>query len=298
MKDLLDGNLKTPTQFYREILEALQAGGMGLTSDIDGTLSPIAASPSESFVPEGVRTALEKLHASGKLKLVAMISGRSPIDGRRLVGLPQLFYLGNHGMEALEPNRDNPVPAPPVVRYKPLVAAALDFTRHKLLALPADHFGFSGESTTPPGQEAALLFEDKGLTASIHYRLCPNPVLARQAVVSAVQEACTNTGLIISEGRMVVEIRPPVEINKGTALYDLSRQYGLKSLVFLGDDLTDVDAFLALRKLEQEGGGFQKGFAIGVKSPEMNPKVHESADFLVDGVPGVQAFLTWLAEQV
>ena len=56
-----------------------------------------------------------------------------------------------------------------------------------------------------------------------------------------------------------------------------------------------MDAFLALRKLEQTDEKFKRGFAVGVSSPEMNPKVRDAADFLVDGVGGVEEFLTWLA---
>ncbi len=276
----------------------MRAGGLGLSSDIDGTLSPIAGSPSESFVPEGVRAALNKLHASGQLKLMALVSGRSPLDGRRLVGLPQLLYMGNHGLEALEPYAGNPIPAPSVVQFQPLVTAALDLTRQKLLAQPAQAFGFSSEEARKLAWEDALLFEDKGLTASVHYRRCPDPDLARLVVLEAVQAACANTGLIISEGRMVIEIRPPVAINKGTALEALAQRYDLASLIFIGDELTDVDAFLALRRLEQAGGKFRQGFAIGVRSPEMNKAVLENADWLVDGVGGVEDFLNWLVSQL
>lgn len=295
---LIESKNKSEARIYQEILAAVRAGNIGLTSDIDGTLSPIALTPSESFVPEEVKAALEKIHASGKFKLVAMVSGRSSLDGRRLVGLPQLLYLGNHGMEALNPHGENPVLAEPVVMYKPLVGAALDFTRQNLLAHPAQDFGFNSQDTSSVGWENALHFEDKGITASIHYRLCPDPDLARQTILAEVRAVCANTGLVITEGRLVVEIRPPVVINKGTVLEDLALQYGLESLIFLGDDLTDVDAFLALRKLEQMGGKFKQGFSIGVLSPEMNPKVRDTADYMVDGVSGVAAFLNWLVAQL
>lgn len=295
---MVEINNNPKMEIHEAVLAAVEAGNIGLASDIDGTLSPIAPTPSDSFVPVGVRAALEKIQASGKFKLVSMVSGRSPLDGRRLVGLPELLYLGNHGMEMLEPNGDNPVPAEPVVKYKPLVAAALDMTHQRLLAHPAQDFGFSDEEATKPDWVTALLFEDKGLTASIHYRLCPDPALARQTVLAELRAATENTGLIITEGRLVAEIRPPVVINKGTAVEDLARHYGLESMIFLGDDLTDVDAFLALRKLEQSQGKFKRGFAVGVSSPEMNTKVRDTADFLVDGVGGVEEFLTWLAARL
>ncbi len=281
------------TAVFQRIVAAIQAGNAGLTSDIDGTLSPIAATPSESFVPEGVRTALEKLYASGKFKVMALVSGRSPLDGRGLVKLPQLLYLGNHGMERLEPNADNPVPAEAVVKYKPLVGAAQDQARRNLLAHPPQDFGFSRGAG--PEWVNSLLFEDKGLTASVHYRRCPDPEMARQVALAEIRAVTANTGLVITEGRLVLEIRPPVTINKGTALVDLALRYGLETLIFMGDDLTDVDGFLALRKLEQAGGAFKQGFAIGVTSPEMNPKVRETADTLVNGVDGVEDFLNKLA---
>lgn len=284
------------TAVFQRIVTAIRAGNAGLTSDIDGTLSPIAATPSESFVPEGVRAALEKLYATGKFKLMAMVSGRSPLDGRGLVRLPQMLYLGNHGMEILEPHGDNPVPAEAVVKYKPLVRAALDLARRNLLAHPPQDFGFAAEAG--PEWVNALLFEDKGLTASVHYRLCPDPELARQVALTEIRAATANTGLIITEGRLVLEIRPPVAINKGTALVDLALHYGLETLIFIGDDLTDVDGFLALRKLELAGGTFKQGFAVGVTSPEMNPKVRETADILVEGVRGVEDFLNGLAARL
>ena len=215
---MVETNNKPETEIYQAILAAVEAGNIGLTSDIDGTLSPIAPTPAESFVPVGVRAALEKIQASGKFKLVGMVSGRSPLDGRQLVGLPQLIYLGNHGMELLEPGADNPTPAESVVKYKPLVTAALDRTRERLLAHPAQDFGFNDEDAVKPEWMTALLFEDKGLTASIHYRLCPDPDLAQQTVLAEIKAATANTGLIITEGRLVAEIRPPVVINKGTAM--------------------------------------------------------------------------------
>lgn len=277
------------TEIFRRIVGAVRTGNAGLTSDIDGTLAPIALTPSDSYVPEEVRTALEKLYTTGKFKLMAMVSGRSPLDGLGLVKLPQLLYLGNHGMERLEPNGANPVPAEAVLKYQPLVVAALDLVHRSLAAHPPQDFGFPADAG--PEWLNSLLFEDKTLTASIHYRLCPVPELARQTVLAEIKTATANTGLIITEGRQVLEIRPPVDINKGTALMDLALEFGLESLIFLGDDLTDVDGFLALRKLEMAGGSFKEGFAIGVTSPEMNPKVRETADALVDGVGGVAAFL-------
>lgn len=284
------------SEVFRRIVAAVRAGKAGLTSDIDGTLAPIALTPSEAFVPEGIRTALARLLATGKFALVALVSGRSPLDGRGLVGLPQLLYLGNHGMEMLPPGGDNPEPAEAVVKYKPLVAAALDLVHQNLLAHSPADFGFAPD--TGSDWANALLFEDKGLTASIHYRLCPDPALARQTALAEIRAATLNTGLVITEGRLVLEIRPPVDINKGTALVDLAVQYGLETLIFMGDDLTDVDGFLALRKLEQSLETFKQGFAIGVTSPEMNPKVRETADLLVDGVDGVADFLNRLADHL
>lgn len=283
------------TDLQKEMLRLLEVGQIGLATDIDGTLSPIAATPAAAVVPARCRLALQTLQKSGRFAVIAALSGRAAENARDMVKLPELLYLGNHGMESLLPGETTSRPVEEVVPYQPLISTVLETVRHKLLH----------SLNTSTGQEAwqqKVLFEDKGVTASIHYRLCPDPVLARETILHYLNESLGNSGLKVSEGRMVIELRPPVEVNKGTALVALAKSYQLKSLVFLGDDLTDVDGFRALHNLQEKvssnGSAAFRGIAIGVRNPEMATIMAETADFLVEGVAGVGDFLEWLAATV
>ncbi len=111
--------------------------------------------------------------------------------------------------------------------------------------------------------------EDKGTVISIHYRSSPQPAAARQAILEASKRVLPQDGLIIAEGKMVVEVRPPLAIDKGTVVRDLVREHGLRGIVYLGDDLTDVDAFRAVRELREEGEvlGLTAGVA-GAEAPD------------------------------
>lgn len=303
------------SELYRETLELFKAGKVGLVTDIDGTLSPIAATPDQAFVSEECRAALLKLAENGWFEVVAVVSGRSAKAARELVGLPQLVYLGNHGLELLEPGIEEPSAVRAAQAYQPLISSALETVKYKVLQ--------NGKAIEDSEEWLhQLIFEDKGVSASIHYRLCNNPGLARQIILQQLNEVARQTGLQLSEGRMVIELRPPVRINKGTALVDLVETYQLAGLVFIGDDLTDVEGFRAIRRLELEShhhlppapsfnfnnsslpsstapaqSWHFKGLAVGVQSPEMPAILTETADYLMEGVGGVEQYFLWLGTQ-
>jgi trehalose 6-phosphate phosphatase len=90
----------------------------------------------------------------------------------------------------------------------------------------------------------------------------------------------------------VFELRPPVDINKGTVLAQLVRQHALNAAVFLGDDTTDADALAVARRLRRDGTCYTVG--IGVASAHTPPSVHENADLLLPDVQAVESFLDWL----
>lgn len=281
-----EGNHK----LQEEVLNLLAAGKIGLATDVDGTLSPIAETPAGAIVPARCRATLQTLAQSGRFAVVAVISGRMAEEACEMVKVPELLYLGNHGMELLRPGNSAAEPVKAAVPYQPFIASVLETVRHKLVT-PGDKEGW----------QQNILFENKGVTASIHYRRCPDPDFARQQILQTVQESLGSSGLKISEGRMVIELRPPVAINKGTAMLDLADLFSLQSLIFLGDDLTDVDGFRALHLLEKDRASHSPGFrgvGIGVYNAEMSPLLAENADYLVDGVTGVGDFLEWLAKTV
>ena len=208
--------------------------------DVDGALAPIVPRPEDARVPPETQAELWRLH--GRYALVACVSGRAGADARRVVGVPELVYVGNHGLE-----RD---------------PAAEHWTER------LERFM---ESVSWPE------VEDKGLTASLHYRNAPNQEHARNELEEIAARA-REAGFVARFGRKVLELLPPIEANKGTAVRGLLAQYGLQRALYAGDDTTDLDAFRALDPLEL-------GIRVAVASPEGPPELEEAADLVVDGPP-------------
>ena len=254
----------------------------GLLTDIDGTISPIAPTPAAAQVTPNARRELQQL--ARRLDLVAAISGRAATDAAALVGLPELIYIGNHGLEIWQDGQAAPVPE--AVEYAAAVNALLSSAQERMAR--QDGGRDTQAQSLPPG----ILFENKGVTASIHYRLADDPAQAEAALGALLQALAAQHGLVITQGRMVWEIRPPLAINKGTAARRLVQQHGLRSAIFLGDDRTDADAFRVLRELRAQGDCAT--LSVGVTAPETPSIVRELADVMVDGVAGVEAFLAQL----
>jgi trehalose-phosphatase len=197
--------------------------------DVDGTLAPIAPRPEDAFVPAPTRDAVAAL-AAARDTHVALVSGRGAEDARRLVGVDGVWAIGNHGLETIDPDG--------VLSIDERVAAwegALQSVRASAAEAVA----------AAPGARV----EDKGATLSIHYRLAD----ARDVphLESAIAAAAGRVGLRVTRGRRVIEVRPPLAVDKGTAVLALARRLGATersaSILFAGDDTTDEDAMEALR---------------------------------------------------
>ena len=201
--------------------------------DVDGTLAPIARTPQAAVVPPATRETLDKLVRLPRVS-VALVSGRSAEDALRLVSIKGVWILGNHGLEMREPNG--------VVITN---AAAQD---HAQSIDEAARQLADVERSTP-----GALVENKRLTLSVHYRLV-RPAEA-SAVVARAREVASRLGLRVTEGKKIVELRPPVDVNKGTAAVAFAERVGAigerGSTLYAGDDLTDEDAFDALRTSSQ-----------------------------------------------
>ena len=217
------------------------------------------------------RAALDAL--TSRLALAAVVSGRDVLKAREMVGLEGVVYVGNHGLERWQEGGVRV--AEEAAQYAPLVQEVVEALRRGLDA---------------PG----LIIEDKGVTASVHYRLSANPDGAREAILSFLAGVSSADGLRITEGKMVVEIRPPVSINKGISVERLVGEHGLRGVIYLGDDVTDVDAFRAVRALSAQGRC--RGLALGVVGAETPPEVEQEADYVLRGVPEVEELLRSLAE--
>lgn len=256
-------------------LTVLRQAPSGLITDIDGTISAIAARPTEALVDEHARKALRRLAA--RLAVVAVVTGRSAAVGETMVAVPGLIYVGNHGMERIENG---------VAWHHPGALASADAMSAAL--------GEIGTEATAAGIDKGLVIEDKRLSGSIHYRLAPNPIPTRDLLLRWANEAAARHGLLVTEGRLIVELRPRVLVNKGTAVRHIAEKYGLRGLVFLGDDLTDVDAFREVRLLREEGR--LDGLRVAVTGAETQPEVFAESDVTVPGVPATLALLTSVAD--
>ena len=240
-------------------------------TDVDGTISEIVPTPDEAMVTESMQNALIKLHE--KFQLVAVVSGRSVLNAREMVGVEGLLYVGNHGMEFLKNNHLSMDPQ--VEKYLPQIKK----TGKKIK---------EGDLSRING----LIFEDKGICYSIHYRCSHSPENVREKILNTLQKDPECKNLNISEGRRLVELKPPVNCDKGTILHGVIDQYNLKKIIYLGDDITDSDAFNKLKELENEGK--IEGAGILVRSSEIPSYVKKHSSFFVNDVDEVLKFFQWL----
>ncbi len=242
----------------------------GLLTDVDGTLSPIVDRPEAAEITPRSKILLTTLQAY--LPLVAVISGRAAADVQARVGIPGIVYAGNHGLERWQNGQAEASDA--VKAFRPAMQTVLN--------------GLSHFEQTHPG----VMLEDKGVSLSVHYRQATPPEAAAVALRPVITQLTQDNGLRLFEGRMLFEVRPPLDVHKGTAFRALVTEYKLDAAVYIGDDTTDVDAFQAARDLREAGLCY--AFGLGVTSDETPLPVLETADFLVEGISGVEAFLDWL----
>jgi trehalose 6-phosphate phosphatase len=213
--------------------------------DVDGVLAPIVEVPEDAAVPAETRAELERLAVG--YGLVACVSGRTSSDAARLVDVEGIRYVGTHGLE-LEPEAGE------------WRARLHDFTA--TVEWPYT--------------------EDKGLTVAYHYRLADDGEAA-EAFLEEVADRARSFGLVALFGRKVLELRPPIHADKGTAVRRLLDETGLTRALYAGDDTTDLDAFRGLAS-----AGLEVAVRVAVASPEAPPGLEGDADVVV---PSPAAFL-------
>jgi trehalose 6-phosphate phosphatase len=233
---------------------ALAAAPAGLLSDLDGTLAPIVADPPSARPLPGAAEALAAL--ARRIAVIGIVSGRAAADVRRILGRDDILVIGNHGLEWLEPGADEPVASPELAE----VARAVE---EALAAVPDE-----------PGVTA----EAKGLSATVHFRNAPDPAAAGARVRAALESAAI-PGVALRPGRMSLELRPAGAGDKGTAVASVVERFGLRGLVVIGDDVTDLDMFRAARRAREAG---VMAAVIGVGGGgEVPPEVAAAADALL-----------------
>lgn len=253
----------------------------GALFDIDGTLSPIAPRPEDAALAPGAREALAAL--SERMAVVALITGRAAADARALVGDDRLLIVGNHGLEWLEPRAArSQLPPDLAERLRPvpeLIRRVIDTVRRRL----DGRDGVEG-----------VIFEDKTVSATVHFRLAPDPAVAHLAIVEAVRAAVEPAVLEVREGRMAVEIRPRGVGDKGSALRTIVDRYRLRGALVFGDDRTDLDAFRAAAEL-RAAGRLQAFIGAVGSEDEVAPEVRDGADAVLPSPAALVELLRGLA---
>jgi trehalose 6-phosphate phosphatase len=237
--------------------------------DVDGTLAPIVRHAEDAHVPEPTRAPL--IEIAKRYGVVACVSGRRAATARRIVSLGSIAYVGNHGSELLRPGARSAEVEPAVAAYGLRVKA------------------FAARAWTDELHRLRVRTEDKDVIAAYHWRGAPDEAAA-EAAVRDVAAAAEADGLATHWGRKVLEVRPPVPLDKGRGIQRLLRDTDLDAALYVGDDRTDLDAFRALRE-EVAAGRLQSAACIGVRSDETPDGLAAEADHLVDGPKGVRDLL-------
>ena len=237
--------------------------------DVDGTLAPIVHHADDARVPEPTRALL--IQVARRFGCVACVSGRRAAMARSIVALGSIAYLGNHGAELLRPGKTQ--------IEQEREAAAWQRRVHQFVEQVA-------------GEELQFLrvrVEDKGPIMAFHWRGAPDEEAAEAAVTDVADRAEAH-GLATHRGRKVLEVRPPVALDKGRGIHWLLRDADLDAALYVGDDRTDLDAFRGLRELV-DGGRLESAVCVGVRSEETPAELEQEADLLVDGPRGVRGLL-------
>lgn len=245
--------------------------------DIDGTLAPIVVNAADAHVPETTRLLL--IAVANRYGLMACVSGRRASEARAMVSIGTISYLGSHGAELLRAGWTEAV----------LDKGVEDWVRR------IHEFGRAAD--TAELRRLRVRLEDKGVIVAFHWRGAPDEEKAR-AAIDAIAERAQAAGLRAHWGRKVLEVRPPVKIDKGAGIINFLNDAGdgIDSALYVGDDSTDLDAFRALGEMVADGR-LERAVRVGVGSEEGPSAVVGEADLVVDGPEGVRRLLSVLASR-
>jgi len=240
--------------------------------DIDGTLAPIVEHAAEAHVPEQTRQLL--IAVARRYRVVACVSGRRASEARAMVSIGTISYIGSHGAELLRAGWTQPVLDPHLEDWARRI--------HE----------FGREADSPDLRRRRVRVEDKGPIVAFHWRGAPDEEAAR-AAIDAIAARAQDGGLRTHWGRKVLEVRPPVKIDKGAGIAALLEDADVDVALYVGDDVTDLDAFRCLMQMVGDGR-LQSAVRVGVSSEEGPAEIVEEADVTVEGTNGVRDLLSAL----
>jgi trehalose 6-phosphate phosphatase len=251
---------------------------LGLAFDIDGTLSPMTPTPGGARLYPGVAELLKRARDHTGVH-VAIMTGRGIEDGASIINIDGLTYSGTHGLEWSDglPGMHPPQVKPEALAYREAGISLLNLVEKHLPDLPG------------------VVIQRKRIGGSLHYRLSPHPAETRRALFALLNEPAHMVGMKLGEGKRIVEILPPLAIDKGTALHRFAEQFGLRGIVFAGDDRTDLDGVQEIALMQRKG---LAALSIVVRQTDTLPVMLSNADIVVDGVPGMVALLRKMVEML
>lgn len=235
--------------------------------DFDGTLSDIVDDPDSAQLVPGAGDALQRLAARCP---VAILSGRDLADVSTRVGLPGIWYAGSHGFELTAPDgthHQNDAAAAAI----PVLGRAAAQLRERL------------------GSTPGVVVEHKRFGVAVHYRNAARDRVGE--VAAAVRAAGERDKLRVTTGREVIELRPDIDWDKGKTLHwviDHLHEPAAPTPIFFGDDITDEDAFDAVR---------DNGIPILVRHNDDGDRA-TAAQFALDSPAQVAEFVDRLARQL
>jgi trehalose 6-phosphate phosphatase len=252
-------------------LQALAANpaDSGLVLDFDGVLAPIVEDPTTSAMPDRVTAVLARLAKS--LGLVAVMSGR-PVDFLAdRVRVTGVKLLGSYGIEQI---RDG------LRQLDPDAKEWLGNVRQASQALDERLSAWPG-----------IRVEKKSVSVAVHWRQAPDHEAAANEVRRVAAQIAAETGLRLEPGKLVEELSPPIDVDKGSAIVALLAAEKPTTIAYAGDDLGDIPALRAVR----EAGGYALVVDHG---PETDPRVLELADQTYSGTDNFAAWLAELADAI
>jgi trehalose 6-phosphate phosphatase len=266
--------LVSPAATLVEALEPLRSepARAAVLLDIDGTLAPIVRHAADAHVPEATRSLL--IEIAKRYRVVGCVSGRRAATARQIVSIGTIAYVGNHGGELLRPGSTR-------AEVDSELAAWTERVRR-----------FAARAYTAEHQRLRVRSEDKDAIAAFHWRGAPDEAAAAAAVQEIARRALQE-GLAVHWGRKVLEVRPPVALDKGIGIATLLKSPPtppVATALYVGDDSTDLDAFRGLRSLVSEGA-LTTAICAAVSSDEAPPELAAEADLLLDGTGGVRGLL-------
>lgn len=258
----------------RAIGQRLDRSPLCVMLDVDGTLAPIVATPDQARVPDATRDVVAGL-ARAPGTTVVLVSGRAAADAMRVADIPaeSVWVIGNHGFEIREPS--GRITSDDRVRgFDVAVARAASMLEQEF----ADVRG--------------AIVENKRWTLSVHYRVVDDANVARIRERSAA--IANELGLRVLDGKKIVELRPPVDVNKGTASLAFIERLGITasrgSVLYAGDDRTDEDAFRELR------AALPDTVTVRVASSD-EARATSDAELVVGTLPELRELLQWLLQR-